>query len=214
MITLFGRDHGAGTEEREVHVPSFTTSFKKIIFLKRVAGKSAMIKALLKHGRVITENSMAARQLVKRFGKRLPDGRVQLSLIEALYLQEQGVLHVITQKNKRCSFEALAKLAKRGAKDFWISYVVFRDLNNQGYIVKTGLKFGADFRVYTNVKKHAQWIVIPVHERQQVVWKEFSAKNRVAHSVNKHVLIAVVDDDEDVSYWDVVWVHRRNPSMR
>ncbi|MBI4151259.1 tRNA-intron lyase [Candidatus Woesearchaeota archaeon] len=173
-----------------------------------------MIKALLAHGRVATENSMAARSFVKHFGKRLDDGRVQLSLIEALYLQEKGALQVITPTNKNCSLDALLRLAKRGARDFWTSYVVFRDLNDQGYIVKTGLKFGADFRVYTSVKKHAQWIVIPVHERQQLIWKDFASKNRVAHSVNKRVLIAVVDDDEDVSYWDVAWVRRRNPSMR
>ncbi len=173
-----------------------------------------MIKALLSHRRIITENSAFARKLTKLFGKRLADGRVQLSLIEALYLQERGKLTVITMAGKKCSFDALTKLAKRGMSDFWTSYVVFRDLNDQGYIVKTGLKFGADFRVYTHVKKHAQWIVLPVHERQQISWKEFSAQNRVAHSVNKHLLLAVVDDDEDVSFWDVAWVRRRNLSVR
>ena len=45
----------------------------------------------------------------------------------------------------------------------------FKDLRKKGYIVKTALKFGADFRVYEKGVKpgedHAKWVVFPVHER-------------------------------------------------
>ena len=176
-----------------------------------------MVKALLAHRRVVTEHSEAARKLLrKEFGKKLPDRRVQLSFLESLYLVERKTLVVVDAQKKSVSFDRLLRLAKQGTKDFWMSYVVFRDLRNQGYVVKTGLRFGADFRVYAQTTKrtrHAKWIVHPVRESQTLTWREFSAKNRVAHSVQKHLLIAVVDDEEDVTYWDVTWLRRTGASQ-
>ena len=103
-----------------------------------------------------------------------------------------------------------AKKAQRKDKRFWIRYAVFKDLRERGYIIKTALKFGADFRVYPRGVKpgedHAKWIVYPVHESEAMTWYEFSAKNRVAHSTKKNLMMGVVDDEGDVSYWEVGWV--------
>ncbi|MCH6575484.1 MAG: tRNA-intron lyase, partial [Bacteroidetes bacterium] len=81
-------------------------------------------------------------------------------------------------------------------------FCVFRDIRNRGYIIKTALKFGADFRVYDRGVKpgedHAKWVVYPVHETEVLTWHDFSAKNRVAHSTKKKLLIGIVDDEEDV----------------
>jgi tRNA-intron endonuclease len=38
-----------------------------------------------------------------------------------------------------------------------------------------------------------------------MTWHDFSAKNRVAHSTNKTLLIAIVDEESDVSYYEVKW---------
>ena len=87
---------------------------------------------------------------------------------------------------------------------------MFKDIRNRGYIIKTALKFGADFRVYDRGVKpgedHARWIVYPVHEGETLTWHEWAAKNRVAHSTKKRLLIAVVDDEGDCSYWEARWV--------
>ena len=83
-------------------------------------------------------------------------------------------------------------------------------MRNRGYIVKTALKFGADFRVYDRGVKpgedHARWILYPVHEGSALTWYEFAAKNRVAHSTKKRLLIGVADDEGDVSYWEARWL--------
>ena len=75
---------------------------------------------------------------------------------------------------------------------------------------KGGLKFGADFRVYERGVKpgedHAKWVVFPVKESSTLTWHEFSAKNRVAHSTKKRLLIGCVDDEGDVTYWEARWV--------
>ena len=71
------------------------------------------------------------------------------------------------------------------------------------------MKFGADFRVYDKGIKpgedHAKWIVYPVKESDAITWYEFSAKNRVAHSTKKNLLIGVVDGEGDVTYYEISW---------
>jgi len=162
--------------------------------------------------RVITEDSDEARELYNqsRYGILLEDGKVQLSLPEALYLIEKKRLNVVDGRNKEMSFDAFLKKAKKSKPNFWIRYSVFKDIRNRGYIIKTALKFGADFRVYDRGIKpgedHAKWIVYPVHEGESLTWHDFSAKNRVAHSTKKKLLVGCVDEEGDVTYWEIRWV--------
>ncbi len=169
------------------------------------------VKAVLEGENIVTENSDDARELYNqsRYGSMLENGRVQLSLFEGVYLAEKIKLIVLDGKNKELPFGKLASKAKKMIPNFWIRYHVFKDLRNRGYIVKTALKFGADFRVYDRGVKpgedHAKWVVYPVHEGNSLTWYEFAAKNRVAHSTKKRLLIGVVDDEGDCSYWEVAW---------
>ena len=162
--------------------------------------------------RVITEATDKARELNCKsvYGAILDDGGVQLSLVEALYLLEKGRVRILDGRKQEISFEKFVKKAQRIEPSFWIRYVAFRDLRNRGYVVKTALKFGADFRVYDRGVKpgedHAKWVVFPVHEASVLTWNEFAAKNRVAHSTKKRLLLAVIDDEGDVSYWESRWI--------
>ena len=168
------------------------------------------IKAICEKGIVITENSQNAKELYekKSFGTQLPDGRIKLSLIEALYLTERKKITIYTTK-KKLTIEEIYKKAQK-EHDFKVRYPVYKDFRDRGYIIKTALKFGADFRIYGKGIKpgqdHAKWIVYPVHESQKLTWRDFAAKNRVAHSTKKKLLIAVVDDEGDVSYWESSWI--------
>jgi tRNA-intron endonuclease len=171
-----------------------------------------VVKAVFARERIITESTDAARELYNqsRYGTLLEEGKVQLSLLEALYLIEKGKLRVLDGKNKKILFEKFLKKARKIEPNFWIRYCVFKDIRNRGYIIKTALKFGADFRVYDRGVKpgedHAKWIVYPVHEGETLTWYDFAAKNRVAHSTKKRLLIGIVDDEGDVTYYEIRWV--------
>ncbi len=179
---------------------------------KETKTKKKKIKAIFANERVITENTNEARDLYEqsRYGSILEDGMVQLSLHESLYLVEKNRLEVYDKKNKQLTFEDFMKKAKKAEPNFWVRYMVFKDIRNRGYIIKTALKFGADFRIYDRGVKpgedHARWVVYPVHEGSTLTWYEFAAKNRVAHSTKKRLMLAVVDDEADVTYWEVKWV--------
>jgi tRNA-intron endonuclease len=161
---------------------------------------------------VILESSDQARDLYaqSRYGVVLSGGRVKLSLLEATYLHEREKIVMTDAKKRPLTHDQMIAAGKKAEKAFPTKFAVFRDLRTRGYIVKTALKFGADFRVYDRGVKpgddHAKWVVFPVHESSHTTWYDFSAKNRVAHSTKKRLLIAVVDDEEDVTYYEVKWL--------
>jgi tRNA-intron endonuclease, archaea type len=170
-----------------------------------------IVNGVFANERVITENTDPARELFNqsRFGVMLEGGKVQLTLIEGMYLLEKGRLEIEDKKKKKISQDDFIKKAQKLEPNFWTRYCVYKDMRNRGYIVKTALKFGADFRVYDRGIKpgddHAKWILYPINEAEQLSWYEFSAKNRVAHSTKKRLLIGIVDDENDVTYYEIKW---------
>ena len=161
-------------------------------------------------GESVSSNSAEAFSLYKKSAFGEPVGeKVQYSLSEALFLVEKGKMEILL-RGKRISSKELMKKFQKTDKKIYIKYPVFRDLRERGYITKTALKFGADFRVYEKGTKpggkHAKWIVFADHESKNLTWHEFSAKNRVAHSTKKNLLLAVVDEEEDISYYEVKWI--------
>ena len=160
-------------------------------------------------GQIISSNTPEAKFLYKKnnFGEIVGE-KVHYSLPEVLFLVEKGKMEIYVQSEKISSRELLSKF-RRVDKRIQIKYPVFKDLREKGYLVKTALKFGADFRVYEKGskpgEKHAKWILYPVRESDSLTWQEFSAKNRVAHSTKKNLLIAIVDEENDISYYEVKW---------
>jgi tRNA-intron endonuclease, archaea type len=161
-------------------------------------------------GEKISSNSKQAVDTFssQRLGEKLNE-KIYYSLSEALYLVESKKMEIHDFKNKKLSKKETLKRFEKIDKKFKTKYIVFKDLRQRGYIVKTALKFGAEFRVYEKGKnpgkEHAKWILFPVSETQQMTWHDFSAKNRVSHSVKKNLLIAIVDEEGDVSYYEVSW---------
>ena len=159
---------------------------------------------------IISSNASEAHALHKKscFGK-IVRGKIQYSLPETLFLMEKKKIEIFSG-NKKISEKELINKLKRIDKKIQIKYPVFKDLREKGYIVKTALKFGADFRVYDKDakpgNKHAKWIVFADHESKRLTWPEFSAKNRVAHSTKKNLLLAIVDEEGDITYYEVKWV--------
>ena len=170
----------------------------------------AKIKAKLISEKV-TSNSKTAFDLFanQRFGEKVGE-KIFYTLQEALYLTESKKMGIYDSKDKKISEKHLMKKLEKIDFKFKTKYAVFKDLRARGYIVKTALKFGAEFRVYEKGKEigkdHAKWILFPVSENQQMTWHDFSAKNRVAHSTKKNLLIAIVDEEGDVSYYEVKWI--------
>ncbi len=201
------------TDAKEVAEPEISSAKeKRTDKLVEPKSKKKLVEAILAGERVITESSDEAREFYNqsRFGAIDESGKVELSLLEALYLMDKGRLMIKNETGREITFETYVKKARKVEPNFWIRYCVFKDMRNRGYIIKTALKFGADFRVYDRGIKpgedHAKWIVYPVHEANTFTWYEFAAKNRVAHSTKKRLLMGIVDDEGDVTYYEIKWM--------
>jgi len=167
------------------------------------------IKAKL-NGNIVSSNSSSAFSLLSssNFGERLGE-KVIYSIFEAFYLAEINKLNIFSGEKKLTRDEIERKFI-RIDKSFNIKYPVFEALRKKGYIVKTALKLGADFRVYEKGadinKQHARWLAYCVSENQALKWDEFAAKSRIAHSTNKKLMICVVDAENTVSHYEVGWL--------
>ena len=70
-------------------------------------------------------------------------------------------------------------------------------MKKRGLIVKTGFKFGAHFRAYTKKpdETHAEYLIHAVDKKFKRMWAEISRAVRLAHSVNKEITFARVEEN-------------------
>ncbi len=133
---------------------------------------------------------------------------VSLSLVEALYLVKKRKLSVGMSFKK--FYEYCSKMDKR----FRERYYVYQDLRDRGFLVKTGFKFGCDFRVYEKgvklkrgpktQKEHTKWIVFAVPEDFTCSFPELSRAVRLAHNIRARMLWAILDNENDMTYYEVL----------
>jgi tRNA-intron endonuclease len=139
------------------------------------------------------------------YGNPSPEG-LELSLIEALYLAEKDKIE-ITKDDKTLDINDLLNIIKK--EGLFTDYLVFRDLRNRGYIVKTGFKYGSEFRLYERGTSpgegHSNYLVKVASEKDQLPLNDLSSYVRVAHGVNKYLLFAVVDQENDITYYNIEW---------
>jgi tRNA-intron endonuclease, archaea type len=169
----------------------------------------SLVEAYLVGELIISVDSDAFSLYKKSHFGEPKENKMQYSLPEALFLVEKGKMDIFF-KNKKLSQKEFNEKCRKIDRKIQIKYPVFKDLRERGYVVKTALKFGADFRVYEKGSspgdKHAKWVVFTEHESNRLTWHEFSAKNRVAHSTKKNLLLAIADEEGDISYYEVRWL--------
>lgn len=168
-----------------------------------------MIQAYISGSKILSNESEAfALNSKSSFGEKR-NQLIEYTSFEALYLIHERKLEIIQGKKKINYDQALSKL-KRNDSNLDIKLEVFSYLRKKGYIVKTALKFGADFRVYDlGVKpgqEHARWLVSCFKSSKKLLWQDFAAKMRIANSTRKDLLIALVDEESSISFYEARWI--------
>ena len=145
------------------------------------------------------------------YGKLLGD-RLELALIEALLLLKRGRIKVLKDGNP-ITFQDLYNHSVALDKRFPERYRVYEDLRERGLLVRTGFKFGCDFRVYErgvqlkkgpkSAKEHTKWIVFAVPEDYTCSFQELSRAVRLAHNIRTRMLWALVDNENDCTYYQI-----------
>ncbi len=86
-------------------------------------------------------------------------------------------------------------------------------MRERGYLVKTGFKFGAHFRVYERGVKlkrgpkeaheHTKFVVHAISEEDRFSYPELSRATRLAQNIRAKMVWAVVDSENDVTYYEI-----------
>jgi len=147
---------------------------------------------------IADKNHVAALHGGHFFGKVIGPN-LQLSLIEAAFLVELGVLKLKDAKtNRSLTLSTLRKRARELQPDFDLRLDAFKDMKGKGLVVKTGFKYGSHFRAYEGDpgKMHARYLVHAVPKDYTAMWPEVSRAVRLAHGVKKEILLGRVSGRE------------------
>jgi tRNA-intron endonuclease len=149
---------------------------------------------LLDNRAIVFDKKLASALFEKEFfGK--PFGEwLQISLVEALYLSDKGIVDITKTGGKKLSADLVEKNIAKIQPDIKERLIVFEDLKKRGLIVKTGFKFGSHFRAYTKSpdETHAEYLIHVVKSDFKSIWEEISRAVRLAHSVNKEICLAQI----------------------
>jgi tRNA-intron endonuclease len=174
------------------------------------------IDAFLEEGKVVVFDNIDDVYDPGCFGKEI-DNRLELALTEACLLVKRGAIRVLKDEAE-IGFDELYKHACKIDKRFVEKYRIYEELRERGLLVRTGLKFGCDFRVYDRgvklkrgpkgAREHTKWIVYCIPEDYTCAFQDLSRSVRLAHNIRAKMLWAIVDNEGDVTYYEIV---RRKP---
>lgn len=131
------------------------------------------------------------------FGRREKDG-LRLAPHEALYLVYRRKIAVDGH-----DFDSLFSVFA-GQPNVLRSYLVYRDIRERGYAVQTGPH---DFRVFRRGQRPGKgeslYLIRVVSERDPILFENLIEEVRTAHNLRKLYVLAVVDDEDELTYYEV-----------
>ncbi len=129
--------------------------------------------------------------------------REELSLEEAAFMLDKGKL-TIKHGGSELSFGEFIMRALDTLPMFTVRYLVYTDLKERGYAVKTG---GVEFWLYPRGtkpgEKPAKYVIHILAEREFISLIELDELLSSARNMRKELIIAVVDEESDITYYEV-----------
>jgi len=161
---------------------------------------------LIQNKIIIDDPTLKGQLVEKGFGEN-KGNKLILDLFEAIYLCEKEKLSINDVKEKKISVKKLFEIGLKSDKNFYSKQKVHEDLREKGYCIKTGLKFGFDFRVYPRGKKmgeaHSQYGIHVASENEKISMTQISRMTRLAGNIHIKTIIAVVDREDEINYYEM-----------
>lgn len=163
---------------------------------------------ILANERVIVKEPELMEDFDKRgYGER-DEEQLVLSPEEALYMiEKKEAFEIASKAGKKMTYETLMHHFTKFDKEFPMKYLVYRDMRNRGFCVKTGFKFGAHFRIYARGERpghgHAIWLMHAIPEEFICNISDISRAVRLSQNVRKKMFYAVVDKEGDITYYKI-----------
>ncbi|MFC6731451.1 MULTISPECIES: tRNA-intron lyase [unclassified Haladaptatus] len=134
-------------------------------------------------------------------GRKKEEGPVQLSLLEAAYLTDEGTLTVDGGTDA-----IVARGHEVEGERFDRRLRVYTELRDRQVVPKTGFKFGADFRTYADVESvsdlsHSEYLIRVLERDHAFALRELALDVRLAHGVRKRMVFALTDANDGTETW-------------
>lgn len=163
-----------------------------------------MADAILSGTKALVADQDLKSQLIEKGYGEQEGSALALSLIEAAHLLKKEKLKV-KKGRKSLDYDGFLAYCCEKEDDFFNKHIVYSDLRDRGMVVRTGLKFGTDFRLYDRGAKvgkaHSKYLVHVVAEEYTCSFPEMAGRLRLAKNVNKDMIYAVVDEESDITYY-------------
>ena len=122
---------------------------------------------------------------------------LQLNYLETIYLAKHFGLNVVDSSGKKLAYRKILSQAVKMREWTKQLYEVYEDWRNSGFVVKTGFKFGAHFRIYfpgaspVGEYTHSRHVLHVFPKEQKLLVSEWARAVRVAHGVKKTFLLGI-----------------------
>jgi tRNA-intron endonuclease len=161
------------------------------------------MKGLLKGDRVVFGADAVPELYETLHYGRLKGDRLELALVEAAYLLDREKI-AVEADGKSLDFRAFFIRASQAQEYFEVKYIVYRDLRERGYYVQPGV---TDFRVFPRGGKPnmavSRHFVHVISERKPLPMAEITGNLQAALNVRKEMVLAIVDEESDITYYGV-----------
>ena len=131
------------------------------------------------------------------YGRKTKEG-LTLSPEEALYLVLKKKITVTDE-----TFESLISVFSAG-DGFMRRFLVYRDMRERGYVIQPGPH---DFRVFRRGEKpgtgRTNYLIRVLSERDLITFRDLSGEVESAVHMRKQFVLAAVDDEGELTYYDV-----------
>jgi len=141
----------------------------------------------------------------KNFGERY-DNYTVLDVYEALYLVDVRNMTIMYKGEELSKNDVIQKILEGTNQKYLLhKYQVYKEIREKGYVIKTGLKFGFDFRVYPKDKTideaHTEFVVSIVPQDTMLTNEDISRSVRMALGLHAKAVFAIIDNELETTYY-------------
>ena len=139
------------------------------------------------------------------FGTLLPDGSLELDILEALLLIERSRIQIFNENKEEMTAEQILSIVVEEDSRIWVKYLVYRDLRQRGYMVRLGYGDGIDFRVYprgsTRSEAVAKYFIYILDEGNSIQLQNLDQITKQTLNARKKLIIVTLDRLGDPTYY-------------
>jgi len=169
--------------------------------------KYEIINGIFKNNKIQISFSPTVQTLYEKnyFGTLLPDGSLELDILEALLLIERSRIQIFNENKEEMTAEQILSIVVEEDSRIWVKYLVYRDLRQRGYMVRLGYGDGIDFRVYprgsTRSEAVAKYFIYILDEGNSIQLQNLDQITKQTLNARKKLIIVTLDRLGDPTYY-------------